>query len=145
MGPYATANERMLLGSLLLLGSTAESVQAPRVDSDDFGDLRCAAIYVAMLRIMDRGDRLSYAAIEAQLEIWGQLRMVGGLSGISDLIDTGCSRMVDYYAQNVRDAAGRRRVAAAARDVVQAAENWEPLAGPVGALVLAAHALEQER
>lgn len=135
----APANERLLLGSILLLGDIPAKVARFTV-AVSFSDPCCAVVYEAMCAILRRSEALDVSTIEAELEGTGRLELVGGLSGLCDIVRSGGTHTIEHYAAVVVDAAGRRLVHQAARELTEACHGTESLAAPMLALKDAYHA-----
>jgi replicative DNA helicase len=132
MTTRAPANERCLLGSILLLGAIPPSVE---IWEHWLSDPRHQAVLGAMRAIQERCEALDHATIEAELERRGELQLCGGLSGIAEICDSGCTRTLAHYALVVKEAARRRRIAHLARVLIEQCEGPGEIEGAYGSLV----------
>lgn len=114
--------ERNFVGALLLRPGEADAIVG-LVSNDDFENVACRTLYVAMARIFDRGESTGdIAAIERQLVAQGALNLVGGLEGVGRFADVPHWAVInpERLARAIREAASARRVRDACASVCDA-------------------------
>lgn len=118
------ANERLLLGSILLLGGMPHGL-GRYVSPADFCDPKNQAVFLAMTAILARGEALEVATLEAELERMGKLALIGGLAELCEIVRNGGTHTIEHYARVVRDAARRHELARACGRLQEATELEE--------------------
>lgn len=139
---YTPANERLLLGSVLLLGSIPIRVQ---LVSGDFSDPRNAAVWESMCAIVGRSEALDVYTIEAELEATGKLLLVGGLGELCEIVRNGGTHTIEHYARVVREFALRRALVRKLRFMLDDAENLRELPKAMIAVQAAYNALDDAK
>lgn len=118
--------EAAVLAAIMLRGESAYFEAADILRADDFYLPGLRALYGACAIVVERGAPLDPATLEAQLKATKELRLIGGLAGISAVTDRYSSaRHLEHHATTVRHLAVVRSLAAAAREVAQ--EASEPI------------------
>lgn len=102
-------SEQALLGGLLIAPNLVADVHGVLTPAD-FYDPKHAAIFESMLRLSDEGHPIEMASVATDLRNFGELDKVGGLAYLMACQRLGSPHSCMYYAQEVLDAATRRRV-----------------------------------
>jgi replicative DNA helicase len=128
--------EASILGAVILRPDTLSEL--PRLEVDDFHDLRHRAVFSAMRNLESKGTPIDVVTIEAEVAGWAGHHDAVDFSFLGELamkVPTVSNAM--EYARQVRDSSLSRRVLRALEDVVVQGRN-NLLSG--GELLSAAHA-----
>ena len=110
----ARAHEEQVIGSLIVSPSCMDEV-SDIITGEDFHSPRLTMIWDAIGRLHDSGQPIDMVSVSDQLGRDGNLKLVGGFSGVHELtagVITAANAA--WHAQRVRDAAMLRQVGAAA-------------------------------
>jgi replicative DNA helicase len=117
LGPSALEAERVLLGSLLIDPDRFLDV-APTLRSDDFRDSLNRDIYATMVRMHDERRPVDFVTITQELQAHPMLQAIGGSAYIAHLCDNvPTTSHAPRYAELIRDAALKRRLAEAGQSI----------------------------
>ena len=114
---YSHEAEQALIASLLIDGS-AITLALDIVAPDDFHNARNRLCYEACLELFHSGRPIDGVTLVGALNERQQLESVGGSEYISSL-RTPTSLHIPHYARTIRDAAHRRRMAEAGRQIYE--------------------------
>lgn len=107
--PYDLTNERALLGACLL-DRDGITVIRDMVSIDDFYLEKHAAVYRALINLVERRVPPDMSTVAGELKSAGSLEMVGGLSFLTELAqETPTSVHIEHYAQRVIETSTQRR------------------------------------
>lgn len=121
--PHNLEAEVAVLGSLLLDPNAITRVQDV-ISADDFYRENHAVIYKAALGLLREGTPIDNVTVAAELERNGVLQRVGGRSHLAMLQESVPTvANAEHYAREVHRLAARRRVAAEARQLAEAAND----------------------
>jgi len=117
--PHDLDAEIAVLGSVLLDNATLAAVRAV-IKADDFYSPDHQAIFSAMEAMADEGKPVDAVTLAAKLREQGDLEDVGGTAYLTTILEkTPSAANAEFYARIVADAAGRRRVLAAATGLMR--------------------------
>lgn len=113
--------ERFVLGSIMLDDSAFVGV-AGTLTADDFSLEKHRKIFVRMLQINDRGERIDRVTVANELMRQGELESVDGLTYLVSL-DDGLPRVpnLDSYVKIIKDKSSLRRIIAMAQQLMNRA------------------------
>lgn len=119
--PADLTAERFILGSILLDGPRLPEV-AGTVRPEDFALEAHRRIYSRILSLDARGEKIDRATLANELNRYGELESVGGLSAIVSL-DEGLPHItnLDSYCRLVRDKSALRTIAVASQQLMNRA------------------------
>lgn len=106
---HAVESERELLGACLFGGAdaVAEALEVG-VSARDFSSLARLTTWEAVVRLVDRGDRVSALAVSEELLTTGKLQVVGGSQAITGLVGVRTATVRQAARSVVEDGAYRR-------------------------------------
>ncbi len=117
------AAERAVLGAILMDNSVLANVQEVIV-ADDFANQAHGQIFMAMVGLDSRQDKIDPLTLAEQLKTEGRLASVGGPGYLSQLDqNVPFSQNAVDYARIIKNQATRRSLAAAGREIVQLASQ----------------------
>jgi replicative DNA helicase len=118
--PYAPEAEMSVLGGLLWGDAVATAKVLGELSAEDFHDERHRRIYVAASLVSMRGEQVETTSVFEQLNVSGDAERSGGVVYVAQLADAIASLgVLDHHIDIVRDRSLRRRLYAAATDIVQ--------------------------
>ncbi|HYA17901.1 MAG TPA: replicative DNA helicase [Bryobacteraceae bacterium] len=113
--------ERFILGSILLDDARFIDI-AGLLSNADFTTEAHRRIFTRMTELHDRGEKIDRVTVANELQRWGELESVGGLSYVISL-DDGLPHIsnLESYVRIVRDKAMLRRIAVASQQLMNRA------------------------
>ena len=106
----AKAHEEQVIGSLIVSPGFMDEV-TELISGEDFHAPRLSMVWDALCRLHDSGQPIDSVSVADQLGRDGNLKLVGGFSGVHELVSgVVTSANVAWHAQRVRDAAMLRQV-----------------------------------
>ncbi len=112
--------ERAVIGGIMLSGLPAlERAEAAGLFAEHFGVPQCEAVFLAMLRLRDRGADIEIIGIEEQLRRTGALELVGGIEGLARFDRHATAQAIESHVQIVRESATARALAHACRSTYE--------------------------
>ena len=111
------ASERALLGAMLT-NSTALMLAAHAVRPDDFYRASHARVFGVAVELLERGEGVDSVTVANMLDLADDKLVARSVP-----MDVPAASNAALYAEQVADAARRRRQVAAAEDVIHAAHN----------------------
>jgi len=109
--------ERAVIASCLI-DERAITKIAPKLTATDFHWEAHQVAYAAMLRLSERNTPVDTINLASELQSAGQLEIVGGYAGISEISDSVATALyVEHYASAVSLCSLRRRAEAAAQKI----------------------------
>jgi replicative DNA helicase len=116
--PHNSEAEAAILSAVLLKGRDVLSECLLLIKDDDFYVPAHAAIFKAMMTLDDRGEPIDPITLESQLRSTEELKLVGGIEGLSRFADRYVStHNVAAHADLVRQASRVRNLVIAAREI----------------------------
>lgn len=113
--PHDANAEAAVLGAVILRNDALAQVE---LRPDEFYDPRHREVFTAVRALQGRKKPIDPVTLEAELTRDGKLAAVGGLSFLSELMDSvPTADNVEHYAALVADAALKRRVIVAASEL----------------------------
>lgn len=123
LAPHSADAEEAILGSILINGEVISEISA-FLKAEDFFILKHGLIWDAMLAIFERGEHIDDLIVIDELQARNQLDEIGGAAFITRLIThTPTYIHAETYGHLVERAAIRRRLIAAASEIVRAAQD----------------------
>lgn len=119
--PCNLAAEKSVLGGLMLELDKVDDI-APLIRADDFYDELNGTVFKTLLAMHDAGKPINTNSLADELNRLGKFEQVGGVAFLTELMEAVPNAAhIAYDAKLVREAAQRRRVLYAARDLQAAA------------------------
>jgi replicative DNA helicase len=109
--PYHEEAERAVAGAVVVRGEAAIVELVDRLKGDDFYTTASRAVFESALTLWERREPIDVVSLEAELRSREQLRLVGGIAGLSSLGDSGTLAALAHHAQRVRELGQVRRLA----------------------------------
>ena len=110
--------ELAVLGGVLLRGSDALSQVAAIVRPDDFYKPAHQAVFNAMRLVEEKGEPIDVVTLEAILRGRDELRLVGGIEGLSRLADRyATTHNIEAHARLVKESSQLRNFVITAREL----------------------------
>ena len=107
--PYSTEAEVAVLGSLLIDGERIHSVRT-WLKAEDFFVLENQLVYLACLKLCDKGEAIDQVTVAKELAAMGKLEEAGGTSLLSGCItNTPTSLHIEYYGRIVKNTGVQRQ------------------------------------
>ena len=123
LAPHSADSEEAILGSVLINGEVISEISA-FLQAEDFFILKHSLIWDAMFGIFQRGEHIDDLTVIEELQARQQLDEIGGAAFITRLIThTPTYIHAETYGHLVERAAIRRRLIAAASEIVRAAQD----------------------
>jgi replicative DNA helicase len=123
LAPHSADAEEAILGSILINGEVISEISA-FLRAEDFFILKHGLIWDVMLAIFERGEHIDDLTVIDELQARHQLDEIGGPAFITRLIThTPTYIHAETYGHLVERAATRRRLIAAASEIVRAAQD----------------------
>ncbi len=123
--PHKSEAEAALLGGVLLRNEAFDEVEGI-LNEEDFYVPAHRAVFRAMRHLREAGQAIDVLTLEHQLELAGDLGLIGGIEGLGALADRHTStRNVASYARIVREMATVRRLVVVTREIAD-----EGMGGP---------------
>ncbi len=119
--PAAIAEEKLVLGSILLDGERFSDVAAI-ISQDDLALESHRRIFARMLDLHERGEKIDRITVAGELMRRGELESVGGLTMLVSL-DEGMPVIasVDAYIRAIKDKSALRKIAVSAQHLMNRA------------------------
>lgn len=118
--PHNAEAEAAVLGGILLRGRDALMDVHEFVSDDDFYVPAHQAIYRAMVGLDGEEQPIDVVTLESRLKGRGELRLVGGIEGLSELGDRyATAHNIKAHAKLIRESAQVRKLIIAAREIAQ--------------------------
>jgi replicative DNA helicase len=141
--PHDHAAERTVLGAILLRPEVFGDIVAIAIE-DDFHVPAHRCVFRAMCKLADAGTPIDAVSLERQVRDAGELNIVGGPEGVSDLTRTVVSSYNALgHARRVRDMAGVRRTVELAARLAEDGRGSEASQDPIGWIEQSAHRLAE--
>lgn len=119
--PCNLAAEKSVLGGLILELDKFDDI-APLIRADDFYNEANRIVFTTLLAMHDAGKPINTNSLADELNRLGKFEQVGGVAFLTELMEAVPNAAhIAYDAKLVREAAQRRRVLYAARDLQAAA------------------------
>ena len=127
--PQNLEAEQSVLGAMLLSRDAVESAIQVLREEDFYREVH-RALFRAVTEMYNRGEPVDMITLTNELKRAGDLERVGGVSGLTALVDrVPTAANVEYYANIVREkSAARQLINAATRVVTEAYADTRPLA-----------------
>lgn len=123
--PHRKEAEAAVLGGIMLGGGDALRDVLEIVSEDDFYVPACQATFRAMRMLEERGEPIDVIMLEAQLRRTGELELVGRIEGLAKLDRYATAHNIKAHAELIREAASRRAMILAARELSDSAWNLD--------------------
>lgn len=123
MPPCNLIAEKSVLGGLMIEVDKVDDI-APLIRADDFHREPHRVVFTAMLAMRDAGKPINTIALADELDRLEKLDEIGGvlfLNKLMEAVPSNGNANIAYDAKLVREAAQRRSVIYAARDLEAAA------------------------
>ena len=121
MPPCNLVAEKSVLGGLMLEISNVDEI-APLIRADDFYNEPNGTVFKTLLAMHDAGKPINTNSLADELNRLGKFEQVGGVAFLTALMEAVPNAAhIPYDAKLVREAAQRRRINYAARDLQAAA------------------------
>jgi replicative DNA helicase len=118
--PHNAEAEAAVLGGVLLRGRDALLDIHEYLDAEDFYMPAYQSVYRAMLALDADDQPIDVVTLEARLKARGELRLVGGIEGLSKLGDRyATTHNIRAHAKLIREAALVRSLIVTAREIAQ--------------------------
>ena len=119
--PHDSVAEKSVLGGILI-DSAAVNVAAEFLQPKHFYFDEHRRIYTAILVLFEKGKPIDVVTLAAQLKEEGNLKEIGGIEYLSELIETvPTSAYVKHYAEIVKNTYIKRSVITLASELVESA------------------------
>ncbi len=118
--PNQMEAEHSVLGGILLRGQEALQEVQEILRPDDFYKPANEAIYKAMVAVHERGEPIDLVTLEAQLRSRDELRLVGGIEGLSNLASRYATTFnIRAHADLVKQASQLRALVLTSREIAE--------------------------
>lgn len=125
--PNNTAAEQVVLGAMMLAAPTSDTIAdiTDLITSGDYYRPVHATIHQAIVELYSRGEPTGPVAVSTHLMATGDIGRVGGYPYLSECTDAAASSAGDpaWYARQVAETAGRRRLIEAGTLTLRAATD----------------------
>jgi replicative DNA helicase len=119
--PSDESAEKAVCGAMVIDESVIDVV-AGVLTPDDFYYPACRAVYEAAVICKAKGRPVDFQTLQACLGARKQLQLVGGLEGLSEILDhVATAANAEAYAETVREKAVLRRLIIACREIAEGA------------------------
>jgi replicative DNA helicase len=119
--PSDESAEKAVCGAMVIDESVIDVV-AGVVTPEDFYYPACRAVYEAAVICKAKGRPVDFQTLQACLGARKQLKLVGGLDGLSEILDhVATAAHAEAYAETVREKAVLRRLIIACREIAEGA------------------------
>ncbi len=127
ISPASIEAEQSLLGGILLDAEVLPTALAV-VSAEDFYRAAHRTIFSAIGELYDQAEPCDIVIITNHLRAQGKLEEAGGIDYLAGLVDcVPSAKNVGYYAQIVKEKAGRRKIIAEAYQIAESAQDGRPL------------------
>lgn len=122
--PHSPESERAIVAALMLRPTDVDAIVGALHD-DDFHEARHRAIYLAAVKLFDRGEPIDVMTLERQLRAADALNMVGGSEALGAITDAHrwLPIDIDHHVEVVRKLARVREAITICRDIASSGDD----------------------